>query len=185
MNKNTIIGISTAVILILAGLVIYLLVSQNNNSTENQQANQSQTEQSPDITDTTSNEIDDTQLASTMAAMEEEYETVIETKVFTEANDPNNTLGKPGSYTHGAAFWDTRTEYTGEDPTWGTDAGGAIEVFATTEDAASRAETLRSTQGTILDAGAVEQVDNVVIRVSSKLSASQQNEIIAFLKSQL
>ncbi|AHB42296.1 hypothetical protein RAAC3_TM7C00001G0439 [Candidatus Saccharibacteria bacterium RAAC3_TM7_1] len=139
-----------------------------------------------DSTDSTNETtIGNTKLSEIMDATKGNFSTVTETKVFNEENDPNGTLGKAGSYSHGAAFWDSRTEYTSEDSTWGTDAGGAIEVFANEEDATSRTETLQGTQGTILDAGAVEQVGNVVLRASSKLPASQQNEIIAFLKSQL
>lgn len=181
--KKAIIAIVAVLIVAGGGAGYYLLTKQDEtknqtNSTTNndQQSNNSNDSNSPDI-------------AAVLDAVKSKYSTVKETKVFTEENDPNNTLGKEGSYVSGGAFWDTRTEYSDEydddKARWGTDAGGAIEVFANKEDATKRVGLLEATQGSFLDAGAVKQIDNIVLRASSKYPKSLQDEMIAFLEEQI
>ena len=130
-------------------------------------------------------------VTTVLDAVKSKYETVTKTKVFSEETDPNNTLGKTGSYVEGGAFWDTRTKYSNdgeveeEKARWGTDAGGAIEIFKTTADAADRLNSLKAAQGSILDPGAARRVDNVILRVSYKYPASLQDEILTFLEGQV
>lgn len=126
-------------------------------------------------------------IESILEAVKAKYNTVTETKVFTEANDPNETLGKPGSYVSGGAFYDTRTEYDiAGDESWGTDAGGSIEVFATEADAIKRAKYFSEfDQSSFLSPGAYKQVGNVVVRASSDYPKSIQDEVIAFLAKQV
>lgn len=120
-------------------------------------------------------------------AIKSKYATVEEVKVFTEENDPNNLLGKPGSYVSGGAFYDTRTEQDiTEDDEWGTDAGGSIEVYATADDAIKRAEYFNQfDQSSFLSPGAYKQIGNVVVRVSSFYPKSVQDEMIEFLSEQV
>ena len=131
-------------------------------------------------------------LASIMEAVKAEFSTVQDTKVLTEENDPYGNLGKAGYYTAGAAFWDTRTEYSeaykeeSELGKWGASAGGMIEVYATDEEAKSRIEYMQAFVGNPLtEPGAFKQIGTVVIRASSELTATQQNEIMAFLEEQV
>lgn len=115
--------------------------------------------------------------------------TIQETKIYTEDNDPNKNLGKAGYYIQGAAFWDTRTEYSEdysqEKGMWGTEAGGSIEVYSSSEDAKKRIDYLNAFTGTVLDAGAAEQINNIVIRASSKLKKSEQDAFLTILKKEV
>ena len=56
----------------------------------------------------------------------------------------------------------------------GTDAGGAIEVYATAEEAQARCEYLSGFDGTILYSGSYAIVGTMVIRTSYKLDNNQQ-----------
>ena len=56
----------------------------------------------------------------------------------------------------------------------GTDAGGAIEVYATVEEALARCDYLSGFDGTILYSGSYAIVGTIVIRTSYKLDNSQQ-----------
>src|SRR5699024_5528287 len=60
----------------------------------------------------------------------------------------------------------------------GTEAGGAVEVYPTVEDATKRNEYLASFDGAgFLSSGSHSVVGTVVIRTSDQLTASQQKEI--------
>lgn len=120
-----------------------------------------------------------------------QYPTIQETKIYTEANDPNNELGKPGKYSQGAAFWDSRTSFTPdstEPERWGVDAGGSIEVYSSDEEAKKRVEyieALNKSMPSFLSPGAVKQKGKVVIRASNELPKSQQDEMIDFIAREL
>jgi|SRR3989339_41751 len=130
-------------------------------------------------------------LEKIMENVKNNFSTVKEVKIYTEENDPNNhLLGKAGYYMAGAAFWDTRTEYTEEyseeKGKWGVQAGGSIEVYANSEDAKKRADYLQGLVGTpITDPGAFKQMDTVIIRAAYELKKSEQDEIIQFLETQV
>lgn len=105
----------------------------------------------------------------------------------TEENDPNGHFGKDGGYTAQIYFSSPLlgTETTAGDKLIdaGTDAGGSIEVYATVEDAEKRNTYLGSFDGTVFDSGKHVVLGTMVVRVSTKLTASKQeqfvNEIIA------
>lgn len=131
-------------------------------------------------------------LAIIMENVKTNFSTVQEVKVFNEANDPYNNLGKTGYYTAGAAFWDTRTEYSeeyisdDEKGKWGASAGGSIEVYPSNEEAKKRIDYMQGFVGNaLLEPGAFKQLDNIVIRASSKLAKSQQDEIMVYLEAQV
>lgn len=131
-------------------------------------------------------------LAVIMQNVQNTFPTVQEVKVFTEANDPYNNLGKPGYYTAGAAFWDTRTKYSEEYTTadqkgkWGASAGGSIEIYASDEDAKKRVDYMQAFTGNPLtEPGAFKQIGSAVIRASKDLSKSQQDEIMAYLETKI
>ena len=56
----------------------------------------------------------------------------------------------------------------------GTDAGGAVEIYATLEEAQARVEYLAGFDGTILYSGSYAIVGTMVIRTSYKLADEQQ-----------
>lgn len=59
----------------------------------------------------------------------------------------------------------------------GTDAGGAIEVYAKEEDAEKRQEYLATYDGTIFANGTHTVIGTVLVRTSNELTASQQKEL--------
>lgn len=109
-----------------------------------------------------------------------------------EENDPNHHLNKPRGYTANIFFsyskvHDQYGQYSGKSSIEkGTDGGGCIEVFANTEDANARNEYLSAFDGIgLLDPGSHEVVGTVLIRTSHHLTASQQKELTAEIKSAL
>lgn len=109
-----------------------------------------------------------------------------------EENDPSRRLNKPRGYTAAIFFSyskvkDQYGQYSGKNSIEkGTDGGGCIEVFANTEDANARNEYLSSFDGNgLLDPGSHEVVGTVLIRTSRNLTATQQKELTAEIKSAL
>lgn len=183
MNKTVLTVIIVIVLVAAAGVAGYALGSNNAERASNSNNNESSTS-------ATANEDKDEglNLEAILSNLESEYPTIEETYIYTEDRDPNDNLGKAGFYVAGAQFYDTRTETapSTDDPAFGTDSGGAIEVYANNDDAKNRIELLSQFQGDgFLDPGAFEQVDNVVIRVSTNYKASEQKEVLDFLVSQV
>ena len=92
--------------------------------------------------------------------------------VYTDKNDPNNLLGRPGQYISKASFKDTRI---GNVVDFGVSTGGSVEVFASTTDAQYRFTYLQalSTSGNPLFAE-YEYLDGVaILRVSSQLTPGE------------
>ena len=108
-------------------------------------------------------------------------------EAVTENNDPNGNLNKQGGYTATVYFssdlvnqdevWPSEG-YTGI-PALGTDAGGAVEVYATVEDAEERDAYLGAFDGGMLSTGSHTVVGTCVVRTSDYLTASQQKDIEA------
>ena len=106
---------------------------------------------------------------------------VIAVAAATEDTDDNNLLGKAGSYYARIVF---SYELVGNSSAQGaslvskgTDCGGSIEVFNTVEDAEKRNAYLGAFDGTIFDSGSHTVIGTVLVRTSSKLKASQQQEL--------
>lgn len=103
-------------------------------------------------------------------------------EAVTEDNDPNGNLNKQGGYTATVYFAsdliDQSEVYGNTIVEKGTEAGGAIEVYSTVEDANKRNEYLAVFDGAgILSSGSHSVVGTIVIRTSDKLTASQQKEM--------
>lgn len=108
-------------------------------------------------------------------------------EAVTENNDPNGNLNKQSGYTATVYFssdlvnqdevWPSEG-YTGI-PALGTDAGGAVEVYATVEDAEERDAYLGAFDGGMLSTGSHTVVGTCVVRTSDYLTASQQKDIEA------
>ena len=103
----------------------------------------------------------------------------------TETNDPNRQLNKQGGYTSDVFFSSDLVDQsqvfpmdgmTGL-PAAGTDGGGCVEVYGTEEDAQSRDAYLGSFDGTVLSSGYHTVVGTCVVRVSTLLTAAQQQQI--------
>ncbi|WP_042433519.1 hypothetical protein [Streptacidiphilus anmyonensis] len=110
--------------------------------------------------------------------------TVKQTIVYTAATDPNSLLGRPGQYTADIRFSDTRvpkdkTQYA---KAGDVEFGGAIETFATVQDAQTRAAYVEKvTQAMASLAGEYDfQHGHVLIRVSRFLTPDQVAAYKAF-----
>ncbi len=103
-------------------------------------------------------------------------------QAVTEDRDPNGNLNKQGGYTAAVYFSSAlinQDEVYGYDIVdKGTEGGGCIEVYANTEDAEKRNTYLSSFDGAgLLNSGSHTVVGTVLIRTSSELTATQQNEL--------
>lgn len=100
----------------------------------------------------------------------------------TEDNDPNGKLNKQGGYTAQIYFTHSKVDATNVFGTSiiekGTDGGGSIEVYKTTEEAKVRNEYLKAFDGNaMLKVGSHKVVGTVIVRTSDFLTASQQKEL--------
>lgn len=107
---------------------------------------------------------------------------IVDVRAVTEDNDPNGQLNKPGGYTATIYFESKNVDQsklfeTGGLIEKGTDAGGAIEVYANEEDAQKRDEYLATFDGSVLASGSHKVVGTTLIRTSDELSASKQKEL--------
>lgn len=185
ISKNLIKKMKKITLLLLATMTVFFIGCTNNSTINDSPAGNSNS-----ITEELKEESNDIDLEQIMTNAKNGIPTVKEIKIYTEDNDPNNSLGKAGYYIEAAAIWDSRSgyseDYAEEKGKWGTDAGGSIEIYANEKDATNRTEYLGQFSGqSILDPGAFEQVDNIIIRASSNLTKSEQDEIIIFFKEQL
>lgn len=102
-------------------------------------------------------------------------------QAVTEDHDPNGNLNKQGGYTSTVYFStpliDQSSVYGNDIVDKGTECGGAIEVYASEEDAEKRDSYLASFDGAgMLNSGSHRVLGTIVIRTSTKLTATQQNE---------
>lgn len=106
---------------------------------------------------------------------------ISDVRAVTEDNDPNGNLNKPGGYTSTVYFESknvNQSDVYGTDLIEkGTDAGGAIEVYANEEDANKRANYLAGFDGSVLASGTHKAIGTVLIRTSNELTATQQREL--------
>jgi hypothetical protein len=115
--------------------------------------------------------------------------TVRGVQAVTENHDPNGNLNKQGGYTATVYLASTLVDQTsvfGRDIVdKGTEAGGAVEVYKTVDDAQARDTYLAAFDGGILSSGSHGVVGTVVIRTSDKLTASQQTKLEAAIRKAL
>ena len=102
-------------------------------------------------------------------------------QAVTEDHDPNGNLNNQGGYTSTVYFStpliDQSSVYGNDIVDKGTECGGAIEVYASEEDAEKRDSYLASFDGAgMLNSGSHKVLGTIVIRTSTKLTATQQNE---------
>lgn len=100
-------------------------------------------------------------------------------QAVTENNDPNKGLGK--TYLASVYFEVSsidQSKFTQADVVGkGTGCGGCIEVYPSVEQAENRNLYLSKFDGTIFSSGGHIIFDTMVIRTSSKLTASEQKEL--------
>ena len=114
---------------------------------------------------------------------------ISETQAVTEDLDPDHLLGREGGYSACIYFTVTSIDAStvpGDTVVEkGTDAGGAIEVYATMEEAKARCEYLSGFDGTILYSGSYAIVGTMVIRTSYKLDNDQQMALTRIITREL
>lgn len=99
-------------------------------------------------------------------------------QAVSENLNPDGLLGKEGGYS--ACIYFTTEAAIPEDVPGnnivekGTDAGGAVEIYANLADAEARVEYLAGFDGTVLYSGSYAIIGTMVIRTSYKLSNEQQ-----------
>lgn len=115
--------------------------------------------------------------------------TITEWQSVTEDNDPNGGLNKSGGYTSTTYFISSQvTEpISGRDIIdKGTDAGGAIEVYKTEQEARKREAYLSNFDGVgVLNSGSHKVVGTIIIRTSRYLTASQQTTLTQQIETEL
>lgn len=108
-------------------------------------------------------------------------EMITGSQAVTEELDPDDLLGKDGGFS--ACVYFTVSNIDPEEITGGsivakgTDAGGAVEVYKTVQEAEARCEYLAGFDGTVLYSGSYAIVGTMVIRTSYKLTNEQQMEL--------
>lgn len=109
--------------------------------------------------------------------------TITDMAPVTEDHDPNEQLGKQGGYIGCIYFKDMQVDrseiYADSDDVIevGTEGGGAIEIFNTAAEAAAREAYLASFDGTGYASGSHHITGTCLIRTSTHLTASQQNDL--------
>lgn len=110
-------------------------------------------------------------------------ETITAMAPVTEDHDPNGKLNKQGGYIGCIYFTDSQVDrsqiYDDSDDVIevGTDGGGAIEIFATPEEANARNDYLASFDGGMLSSGSHYVEGTCLIRTSDHLNGTQQKEL--------
>lgn len=106
---------------------------------------------------------------------------VSDARAVTEDNDPNGQLNKAGGYTATVYFSSKNVNqnniFGNNLIDKGTNAGGAIEVYANEEDAKKRQDYLSAFDGSVLSSGTHTIIGTVLIRTSDELSASKQKAL--------
>lgn len=104
-----------------------------------------------------------------------------EIQAVTKDNDPNRLLDVEGGYTSCIYFTQKQIEDISVNKkdivANGTDVGGAIEVYATVNDAQNRCDYLGQFDNTLLYSGSYAIVGTMVIRTSYRLTNEQQTEL--------
>lgn len=106
---------------------------------------------------------------------------IIDISAVTEENDPNGNLNKAGGYTAQVYFSSDLVNQSSVIGNTvidkGTNCGGSIEVYATTEDVVKRNDYLATYDGTIFASGSHIVIGTCLVRTSDKLTASQQKDL--------
>lgn len=119
----------------------------------------------------------------------EEITGISGTECVTAENNPDGLLNKEGGYI-GCIYFslseiDQTTVPGATIVAKGTDCGGAIEIYASLEEAEARCEYLAGFDGTILYSGSYAIVGTNVIRTSYILSNERQWEITSIITKKL
>lgn len=116
-------------------------------------------------------------------------DTITEMAPVTEDHDPNNKLNKQGGYIGCIYFRDLRVDWSkvtvspGKDKNdvidIGNDGGGAIEIYANTQDAVARDTYISNlgSSGLFVKAGSHVVAGTLLVRTSDELTGTQQKQL--------
>lgn len=108
-------------------------------------------------------------------------DSILECETVSKSNDPNGMLGQIGGYYSciyfSTSFFDPSSVEGENLVAKGTDGGGAIEVYATRDEAEARSDYLAGFDNTILYTGSYAVVGTMVIRTSYRLDTSTQYDL--------
>jgi ABC-type Fe3+-hydroxamate transport system substrate-binding protein len=114
-----------------------------------------------------------------VAALEKSIPELRLVREYTEANDPNHLLGRPGGYTGKAAFSDSRVasaDVEGLDKD-AVERGGSVEVFKTAEEAKARAKYIETIAKSMPGATEYHYIaGGILVRVSNLLTPTQAKD---------
>ncbi len=106
---------------------------------------------------------------------------IVGREAVTPTNDPNGLLNKDGGYTSCVYFKVSGIDVSKIDGAGiigkGTDAGGAIEVYSSLQDALNRCDYLAQFDDTLLYSGSYTIVGTMVIRTSYILTNNEQVDL--------
>lgn len=107
---------------------------------------------------------------------------VVNISAVTEDNDPNGHLNKAGGYTAQVFFSSDLVNQSSVLGTTlidkGTECGGSIEVYSTVEDVKKRNDYLATFDGGIFASGSHRVIGTCLVRLSDKLTASEQTAMV-------
>lgn len=175
-----------AIVIVIAGVGGGVYFATKSKSTSNS-ASTTATITKPASTTTSSTTLKgNAEVEAVLSKVKANVSTVTATRVYTEATDPNNELGKQGQYQYAGSFYDTAASPPDAvTDNYSTSDGGSIEIYSNDAGATARGTYLAQYQSGAIQAGAYKVVGNVVLRVSENYTASQQTQILSLMQSAL
>lgn len=185
MSKKAMTIIIVVLVIVIAGGGIYL-ATKSNKTTPVASTTSTNTSNTTTKTNTTSSLQGNAEVQAVLAKVKANTPTVTATRVYTEATDPNNELGKTGQYQYDGAFYDTAASPPDAvTDNYSTSDGGTVEIYANDAGATARGTYLAQYQTGAVQAGAYKVVGNVVLRVSENYTANQQKQMLDLMQSAL
>lgn len=110
------------------------------------------------------------------ASLKADVSSITKTVTITEDNDPNDSIGRPGSYSEAVSIYDSRAD-CGEDDL-SVDCGAKIEVFDSAGGAKDRMDYIQKSlkDNPILGSEYNYVIGNALLRVSGTLKPSEAKE---------
>lgn len=111
----------------------------------------------------------------------EEVDGITGIETVSMTNDPNQLMGKEGGYV-GCLYFAFKDVDSSSIPGTtivdkGTDAGGAVEIYKSLDEALARCDYLSQFDGTLLYSGSYAIIGTMVVRTSYKLDNKQQVDL--------
>ncbi|MGH7234739.1 MAG: hypothetical protein ACREF7_04855, partial [Candidatus Saccharimonadales bacterium] len=144
--KKALIAVAIVIVLAAVGGGVYL-ATKSNNKTNN--TNSSATTKSTTTTSssTTPKLQGNAEVQAVLDKVKANVSTVSATRVYTEATDPNNELGKQGQYQFAGSFYDTAASPPDAvTDNYSTSDGGSIEIYSNNAGATARGNYLAQFQ---------------------------------------